>query len=99
MRDIEDEDFDGDKEDIYTEEGREMAEEDDEITAEEAGFMEGYEEGERLAKCQTCHKVLPDEVDEVVEEEYNGETYRFCSQRCVDIFKSRTCKFLRCILP
>jgi len=32
------------EEDVYSEEGRESAVEDDEISAEEDGFMQGYEE-------------------------------------------------------
>jgi len=36
MRDIEDEDFDGDKEDIYTEEGREMKKEKDSLNVKPA---------------------------------------------------------------
>ncbi len=92
MRDQEDdyeEDAENLDEDIYTEEGRELAEEDDEISAEEAGFMEGYEEGEKLAKCKTCHKAISDDPDEVIEEEYNNKIYRFCSQRCADVFNRK----------
>ena len=37
----------GDKEeDIYTEEGAEVAEEDDSLTNDEEGFMKGYNESE-----------------------------------------------------
>ena len=79
-------------EDIYTEEGREAAEDDDEISAEEAGFMEGYEKGEKLAKCKTCRKVISDDPDEVIEEEYNNQIYRFCSQKCVDAFNRKHSK-------
>ena len=32
------------KDDIYSDEGRELAVDDDEISAEEDGFMKGYEE-------------------------------------------------------
>ena len=32
------------EEDVYSEEGRESAVEDDEISAEEEGFMQGYDE-------------------------------------------------------
>ena len=44
---IEEEMETGDKEeDIYTEEGAEVAEDDDSITNEEEGFMKGYNESE-----------------------------------------------------
>jgi hypothetical protein len=72
------------EENVYSEEGREvLKEEEDEIKAEEEGFMKGYEEGEKMAICQTCRKVL---ADEVVERDFAGETYRFCSEQCVDKF-------------
>ena len=72
------------EEDVYSEEGREvLKEEEDEITAEEEGFMKGYQEGDKMAVCQNCKKVL---ADEVVERDFGGETYRFCSEECVDKF-------------
>lgn len=41
----------GDKEeDIYTEEGAEVAEDDDSITNDEEGFMKGYNESETMSK-------------------------------------------------
>lgn len=75
------------EEEVYSEEGREvLKEEEDEITAEEEGFMKGYEEGEKAAICQTCKKVLSDEVVEI---DYKGDTYRFCSEECAEKFKKR----------
>lgn len=75
----------GDKEeDIYTDEGREVAEEDDMITNEEEGFMEGYEEQSRATKCAKCKVILEDDF---IEEEINGEEYRFCSEKCAETFK------------
>jgi len=48
---IEEEIESGDKEeDIYTEEGAEVAEDDDSITNEEEGFMKGYNESETESK-------------------------------------------------
>ncbi|MBI2507862.1 hypothetical protein HYV89_02810 [Candidatus Woesearchaeota archaeon] len=71
-------------EDIYTEEGREVAEDEDVITDAEEGFMEGYEEDERAAKCAKCKKILEEDF---IEEEIDDEEYRFCSRRCAETFK------------
>ena len=76
----------GDKDsDIYNEEGRENLEDSDEITELEEGFIEGYEEGEHEAKCANCKKVLVDE--KFIEEELDGEHYRFCSEECANAFE------------
>ncbi|MBS3168237.1 hypothetical protein J4216_03875 [Candidatus Woesearchaeota archaeon] len=73
------------KEDIYTKEGRRELEEEDQIVEDEEGFMEGYEQGEVLSKCANCGKVLIDE--KFVEEEFNGELFRFCSNECANSFE------------
>lgn len=66
-------------EDIYTGAGREVAEEEDEISDVEEGFMEGYEEDENAAKCANCGKILEDDF---IEKEKDEEILRFCSERC-----------------
>ncbi|MBS3157515.1 hypothetical protein J4442_05090 [Candidatus Woesearchaeota archaeon] len=66
-------------EDIYTGEGREVAEDEDEISDVEEGFMEGYEEDENAAKCAKCRKILGEDF---IEEEIDGEMLRFCSEKC-----------------
>ncbi len=71
-------------EDVYEKEGREELEEDEEISPEEEGFMQGYEEGEKLAECAKCGKIL---VEDFVEKEMNGEIYRFCSDKCAESFR------------
>ena len=71
--------------DIYDEEGREELEDADEITELEEGFIEGYEEGEHLAKCAECGKVSIDE--NFLEEELDGKHYRFCSEECAAGFE------------
>lgn len=73
-------------EDVYSEEGREELEEDDEIEPEEEGLMKGYEEDGKMAECAKCGKVL---VRDFVEKEINGEIYRFCSDRCAEKFKKK----------
>ena len=72
--------------DIYGEEGREeLIEDEDEITNIEEGFMKGYDEEEKLSECCNCGKVLVKE--EVVEEEFDGVVYRFCSPECASEFE------------
>ena len=69
---------------IYTEEGREeLEEEEDELTNLESGFMQGYNEGEKLAKCSLCKKPL---AEDFVEEEIDGGLYRFCSDDHAEVF-------------
>jgi len=68
---------------IYSEEGREEQLEDDEIDDVEQGFMQGYEQGDRLAKCALCKKILSDRY---VEEEIDGETYHFCCENHAELF-------------
>ena len=82
---IEDENEAGEREEnLYSQEGREvLLDKEDEITDVDEGFMKGYEEGEKMAICQFCKKVLEDEV---VERDFDGETYRFCSEQCADKF-------------
>ena len=79
-------------EDIYTDEGRDLAEDDDKISEVVAGFMEGYKEGEKIAKCPTCKQVLSDDPEDIVEEEINGDTYRFCSERCAEVYFKKQSK-------
>ena len=78
----------GDKEeDIYSDEGREeLLNEEDEISDVEEGFMKGYEEGSKMAECCNCGKVLKKDI---VEEEFNDEVYRFCSEDCADLYEKR----------
>ena len=72
------------EEDVYTEEGRSNQLDSDEIDDWEAGFMEGYEEDDRAAKCAKCRKILEEDF---IEEEIDGDEYRFCSRRCAETFK------------
>ncbi len=78
------------EEDIYSEPGREVLnDEEDEISDVEEGFMQGVEEDEKSAICQTCKKVLSDEESENIEIEYKGDTYRFCSEECAEKFSKK----------
>lgn len=89
--DEEDENFDTefkDDEDLFDEDAEtpEEAVDDDEIDEIEEGFMEGYEEGERSTRCALCHALLNMDF---VEEDINGETYRFCSENHAEIYKHK----------
>ena len=67
--------------DVYESEGRENLVEDDEMSAEEEGFLQGAEGLGQDAKCRKCGKVLM-EAKDVIEKEINGEMMRFCSDEC-----------------
>ena len=67
--------------DIYSEEGREELMEDDEISPDEEGFMEGASGLGQGAKCRNCGKILKDYKD-VYEQEIKGELCLFCSKAC-----------------
>lgn len=71
---------------IYDDNQAESMEEQDEIDEVEEGFMKGYEEGEKIAKCAQCKKVLEDNI---VESEINGDTFRFCSEECAEKFRKK----------
>ncbi len=76
--------------DVYSEEGREeLIDEEDEITDIDEGFMKGYEEGERVAECSNCKKALGKEI---VVEEFDDETFRFCSDDCAMEFAQKRVK-------
>lgn len=60
--------------------------EDDEIDEIEEGFMEGYEEGERAATCALCKRLFGSDF---IEEEIDGEIYRFCSENHAEAFKRK----------
>ncbi len=64
---------------LYGEEARSAAEEGDEINEAEEGFMKGYDEDSNPTECTNCHIILEDQF---IEENINGENYRFCSEEC-----------------
>ena len=77
-------DYMGEDTGVYDEKGREELLEGDEISPEEEGFMEGYE-NQDVARCAFCHAVLVD--TKVIERKINGKTYRFCSESCAEEFE------------
>ena len=70
---------DEEKDDVYSEKGREDLVENDEISPEEEGFMEGAQGDGQGAKCRKCGKVL---MDDFVEKKVGDEIYRFCCDEC-----------------
>ncbi len=70
---------------VYSDEGRTDLLEGDEISPEEEGFMQGYN-NEETARCAFCHKPLLD-PSTIVEREIDGKVYRFCSEECAEEFE------------
>ncbi|MFA5141527.1 MAG: hypothetical protein WC471_00980 [Candidatus Woesearchaeota archaeon] len=73
-------------EDVYKHKGRAKMLEDDEISAEEEGFMEGEEKEGRGAKCKNCGKAL---LENVIEKEIDEEVERFCSEKCLKKYEKK----------
>ena len=74
--------------DIYSEGSRDDLVEDDEMTPEEDGFMDGFEKDQKTVCCAECKKLIID-PDDAVEAEIDNETYLFCSEECSTLFKQR----------
>ena len=74
----------GEKEaDVYTAEGRDELEEDEgEIAPWEEAFMEGASGKGSKATCENCGKILSQNEAKIIEREYRGQTYFFCSEKC-----------------
>ena len=75
-----------DDDDIYDEQQREEQLEEDEITAAEAGFVEGYEKL-RFVKCKQCNKSI--DIGKAFEVELKGNDYLFCSENCAERFERK----------
>lgn len=67
-------------EDIYTKEGQELLEEDDEIETWEEGFMEGAADDGQLGKDALTGASLIN-ADNIYEVEFEGKNYRFISEK------------------
>lgn len=74
--------------DLETEEGQEEQVEDDEVEPWEAGFVKGASDEGQLAKDALTGEPLMD-VDDVVEAEIDGKTYRFASERNARKFREK----------
>jgi hypothetical protein len=69
---------------VYKEDYREELRDADEISADEEGFMQGYDEDANPSICAYCEKVLGEDI---VEREIDGELYRFCSEEHAEKFE------------
>ncbi len=67
-------------EDVYTKEGQELLEEDDEIETWEEGFMEGATADGQLGKDALTGASLIN-ADNIYEVEFEGKNYRFVSEK------------------
>jgi hypothetical protein len=67
-------------EEVYTEEGREKLAEDDEISPEEEGFMEGAEDRGEQTSCAYCGAMISEDKENIFEREFEGELKVFCSE-------------------
>ena len=71
--------------DIYDKEDVEEQLENDEISPEEAGFMEGYD-NTKLITCNKCSKVLKNkkglDLEKCHEQVINGKVTWFCDDCC-----------------
>lgn len=79
--------IDNEKEGVYSDEERSELIEDDEITAEEEGFMEGADLAGSHAKCANCGKMLTPAT--TIEKEIEGEVKWFCSEHCIEKFEEK----------
>ena len=79
----------GDKdEDVYSKEGREKLEDDDEIEPWEEGFMQGAAQAGQLGKDALTGESLMD-VEDLVETEIDGKIYRFVSEENAKKFREK----------
>ena len=78
--------------DIYSEEGSEDLVENDEISPEEAGFMEGAEGRGKMNCCAYCGKNLGEDEEGVVEREFDGEIKWFCSEEHAQKYAEKKAK-------
>jgi len=77
--------------DPYTGEGRDLLEEDDEIQPWEEGFLEGAAGPGQLSKDALTGEPLKD-VEEVIEAEIDGKSYRFASRENARKFRAKKLK-------
>lgn len=74
-------------EDVYSDGGRADLVEDDEITPEEEGFMQGAESDGQHAKCANCGRMLRKE--NTIEKEFDGDLKWFCSEHCLEKYEEK----------
>ncbi len=81
----EDVSMEGEEEDIYSD-PEELLEDEDELDDVDEGFMKGYNESEVVVKCAHCRKIIEDVA---LEEEFEDEVLKFCSQECLTAYEEK----------
>jgi len=74
-------------EDVYSEAGRELLEEDDEMETWEQGFIEGEGEGGQLAKDALTGAPLMG--DKIIQVKIKGRVYRFANEKNAKKFREK----------
>lgn len=77
-----------DEADVYSEKGRELLEDDDEIEPWEQGFMEGAHDAGQLGKDAFTGEPLKG-VDDVIEMKIGQTVYRFANRKNAEKFKEK----------
>ena len=75
----------GQEEDVYSD-PEELLEDEDELDDVDEGFMKGYNDSEVVFKCANCKKIIEDTV---IEEEFDDELLKFCSQECLSEYEEK----------
>lgn len=78
-------------EDVYSEAGRELLEEDDEIESWEEGFMKGASGLGQLGKDALTGEPLIG-AENIIEMELDGKLYRFVSEKNAEAFRKKKSK-------
>ena len=71
--------------DVYSD-PEELLEDEDELDDVDEGFMKGYNESEVVIKCAQCKKMIEDNA---IQEEFDDETLKFCSQECLNEYEEK----------
>jgi len=77
-----------DETDIYSDDSRAELVEDGEMSPEEEGFMEGFNEESKKITCAECKQIIIDSND-AIQAEIDNEELLFCSEECYSKYKKR----------
>ncbi len=80
------------EEEIYSEEGREEMLDNDEISPEEEGFMEGAEGRGEQNCCAECGELLGEKETDLYEREFDGEIKWFCCEEHAENYAKKRAK-------
>ncbi|MDP1694247.1 MAG: hypothetical protein Q8L34_01785 [Candidatus Woesearchaeota archaeon] len=71
--------------DVYSD-PEELLEDEDELDDVDEGFMKGYNDSETVIKCTNCKKLIEGDG---IEEEFDDEKHKFCSQECLNEYEEK----------